>query len=79
VLVPAKQRAILNMVMTTGDTSRRSLVVYQVRGNTFMGIYASETGTAQYTQATLDAIYGLVSTFTQRLVDADPVEVGLSQ
>ncbi len=77
VLVDAGQRAILHMVTTSAETAQRSLIALQVRGNTLLGIYVSETGDTPFDQDVLDSIFGLISRISERLMNADPVMVGI--
>ena len=76
ILVPAKQRVILNMTKTSTTSKSANFLALQIRGNTLVAIYASMVSDSQFDQTTLDSLFGLVSATTQRLLDASPEDIG---
>jgi len=76
VLVAANQRVILHAVVSSATETHHQLIVVQVRGNTLLGFYATETGKTPFEQSVLDSLFGLVSKLTERLNSASASDIG---
>lgn len=78
VLVPAEDRAIMHFTLDWGSTQATSFVAYQIRGDTLIALYVTQDGLkTAMTQKELDSIYGLLTRLTNRLMSAEPEEVGI--
>lgn len=68
--------AVLHLVDKSEAGDLHMLLVWQVRGNVLQAIYASGVGAEPFDQTTLDGIFGLVTSLTNRLQAADGVDLG---
>lgn len=70
------QHVVLHQLDKSELGDQRSLLVWQVRGNVLLATYFSGAGSEPFDQTTLDSIFVLVTTMTERLQAADSVDVG---
>lgn len=76
-LVERRQRVMLHFLSRSVDQTFRSAIILQVRGNTLLGFYVSELGETPFSQETIDTIFSVNTSLTERLLAAPDVEIGI--